>query len=71
MRKATCAIFVPGAIPPNIDTEVDVNELHSSFGLVLEKRLHDTRRQRGVTIMVERWECEGCSMAKGRAKPFT
>ena len=56
--------------PPNIDTEVDINEFHCSFGHVHKDLLLETAKQRGVTLTGELYECKGCSMAKGRKKPI-
>ena len=55
---------------PNIDTEVDINKLHCSFGHVQKELLLETTKQRDVTLTGELEECEGCSMAKGRRKPI-
>ena len=65
-----CATVAPVVEPSNIDTEVDLNELHSSFGHVHKERLLETAKQRGVTLMGEMQECKGCSTAKGRRKPI-
>ena len=67
---SACATIVPGVKPPNIDTEVDINEFHCSFGHVHKELLLETAKQRGVTLTGELHECKGCSMAKGRKKPI-
>ena len=67
---SACATFVPGVKPPNIDTEVDINEYHRSFGHVHKELLLETAKQRGVTLTVELHEYKGCSIAKGRKKPI-
>ena len=56
--------------PPNIDTEVDMNDFYCSFGRVREERLLETAKQHGVTLTGELQECEeGCPTAKKRRKP--
>ena len=67
---SACAIIVLGVKPPNIDTEVDINEFHCSFGHVHKELLLETAKQRGVTLTGELHERKGCSMAKGRKKPI-
>ncbi|CAM9984973.1 unnamed protein product [Ascophyllum nodosum] len=54
----------PWCETPNIDTEVDINEFHCSFGHVHKELLLETAKQRGVTLTGELHECKGCSMAK-------
>ena len=67
---SACATIVPGVKPPNIDTEVDNDEFHYSFGHVHKELLLETAKQRGVTLTGELHECKGCSMAKVRKKPI-
>ena len=45
-----CATIAPAVNPPNIDTEVDINEFHCSFGHVHKELLLETVKQRGVTL---------------------
>ena len=68
---SACATIVTGGVKknPNIDTEVDINEFHCSFGHVHKELLLETAKQRGVTLTGELHECKGCSMAMGRKKP--
>ena len=65
---SACATIVPGVKPPNLDTGVDINELHCSFGHVYKELLLETAKQRRVTLTGKLHECKGCSMAKGRKK---
>ena len=67
---SACATIVPGVKPPNIDTEVDINEFHCSFGHVHKELLLEMAKQRGVTLTGELHERKGCSIAKGRKKPI-
>ena len=68
--EGACAAIVPAVKPPNIDTEVAINEFHCSFGHVHKELLLETAKKRGVTLTGELHECKGCSMAKGRMKPI-
>ena len=68
---SACATIAPAMKPPNIGTEVDINEFHCSFGQVHKELLMETAKQRGFTLTDELQKCEGCSMAKGRKKPIT
>ena len=70
MHEATCATIAPVVKPRNINTEVDINEFHCSFGHVHKELLLETGKQRGVTLTGELQECEGCSMTKERRKPI-
>ena len=65
---SACATIVPAVKLPNIDTEVDINEFHCSFGHVHKELLLEMAKQRGVTLTGELHECKGCSMAKRRKK---
>ena len=67
---SACAAIASTVKTPNIDTEVDINECHCSFGHVHKEILLETAKQRGVTLTGELQECEECSMAKGRRKPI-
>ena len=68
---SACAKIAPAVKPPNIDTEVDINEFHCSYGHVHKELLLETAKQRGVTLTGELHECEGCSITKGRKKPIS
>ena len=67
---SACATISPAVKPPNIDTEVDINEFHCSFGHVHKELLLETAKQRDVTLTGELHECKRCSMAKVRKKPI-
>ena len=67
---STCVTIAPVVKPPNIDTEVNINEFHFYIGNVHKELLLKTAKQRGVTLTGELQECEGCSVAKGRRKPI-
>ena len=56
--------------PPNFNIDVDINDFHCSFGHVHEGLLRETAKQRNVNLTGTLQECEGCSIAKGRAKPI-
>ena len=68
---SACATIAPAVKPPNIDTEVDINEFHCSFGHGHKELLLETTKHRGITLTGELQEGNGCSMAKGRRKPMT
>ena len=51
--------------------DVDINDFHSSFGHVHEGLLRETAKQRNVNLIGTLRECQGCSIAKGRAKPIS
>ena len=53
------ATIAPAVKPPNIDTEVDVNKFHCSFGNYHKEHLLETAKQRGVTLTGELHECKG------------
>ena len=66
---SACATIAPAVKPPNMDTEVDINEFHCYFGHGHKELLLETAKQRGITLTGDLQEGEGCSMAKGRRKP--
>ena len=67
---SACATIAPAVKPPNIDTEVDINDFYCSFGHGHKELLLETAKQRGITLTGELQEGKGCSMAKGRRKPM-
>ena len=67
---SACTTIAPGVKPPKIDTDVDTNGFHCSFGDAHERLRLETAKHRGVTLTSGLRECEGCSMAKGRGKPI-
>ena len=67
---SACATIAPAVKPPNVDTEVDINGFHCSFGHTHKELLFEMAKQRGVTLTGELQEGECCSMAKGRRKPI-
>ena len=56
--------------PPIFKIDVDINDFHCSFGHVHEGLLRDTAKQQNVNLTGTLRECQGCSIAKGRAKPI-
>ena len=64
------ATIAPGVNLPKVDTEVDINEFHCSFGHVHKEHLLRTAEERGVTLRSELRDCEGCSMPKECGKPI-
>ena len=69
-NKAFRATIAPGVKPPNFNMDVDINVFHCSFGHVHEGLLRETAKQRNVNLTGTLRECQGCSIAKGRAKPI-
>ena len=67
---SACATVIAAVKPLNIDTEVDINKFHCSFGHVHKELLLETAKQRGDTLTGELHKCKGCSMAKGPRKPI-
>ena len=68
--EAFRATIAPGVKPPNFNIDVDINDFDCSFGHVHEGLLRETAKQRNVNLTGTLRECEGCSIAKGRAKPI-
>ena len=68
--KAFRATIAPGVKPPNFNMDVDINDFHCSFGHVHEGLLRETAKQRNDNLTGTLRECQGCSIAKGRAKPI-
>ena len=66
--KAFRATIAPGVKIPNFNMDVDINDFHCSFGHVLERLLRKTAKQRKVNLTGTLRECQGCSIAKERAK---
>ena len=54
--------------PPIFNMDVDINDFHCPFGHVHEGLLRQTAKQRNVNLTGTLRECQGCSIAKGRAK---
>ena len=52
------ATIAPAVKPPNVDTEVDINEFHCSFGHTHKELLFEMAKQRGVTLTGELQEGE-------------
>ena len=52
-----------------MNVNVDINDFHCLFSHVHEGRLHETAKQGNVNFTDALRECQGCSIAKGRAKP--
>ena len=69
--KAFRATIAPGVKPPNFNMNVDINDFPCSFGHVHEGLLRETAKQRNVNFTGTRRECQGCSIAKRRAKPIS
>ena len=57
--ESACATIHPAVKPPNIDTKVDINEFHCSFGHAHKELLLETAKQRGVALTGELHECKG------------
>ena len=66
--KAFRTTIAPGVKPPNFNMCVDINDFHYSFSHVYEGLLRETVKQRNVNLTGTLRECQGCSVAKGRAK---
>ena len=69
--KAFRATLIPGVKPPNFNMDIDINDFHGYFGHVYEGLLRKTSKQRNVNLTGTLWECQGCSIAKGHAKPIS
>ena len=69
--KAFRATIAPGVKPSNFDMYVDIKDFNCSFGHVHERLLRETAKQRNVNLTGTLQECQGCSIAKGRAKPIS
>ena len=69
--KAFRATIAPGVEPPNCNMDVDINDFHCSFGHGNEGLLRETAKQRNINLTGTLRECQGCSIAKGRAKPIS
>ena len=69
--KAFRATIAPGVKPSNFDMYIDIKDFHCSFGHVHEGLLRETAKQRNVNLTGTLQECQGCSIAKGRAKPIS
>ena len=70
-NKAFRATIAPGVNPPNFDMDVDINDFHCLFGHAHEGLLRETANQRNVNLTGTLRECQGCSIAEGRAKPIS
>ena len=68
--KAFRATIAPGVKSPNFYMDVDINDFHCSFGHVHEGLLREMAKQRNVNLTGTLRECQGFSIAKGRAKPI-
>ena len=68
--KAFRATIAPGVKPPNLNMDVDINDFHCSFGHVHGGLQRETAKQRNVNLTGTLREYQGCSIAKGRAKPI-
>ena len=68
--KAFRATIAPGVKPPNFNMDVDINDFNCSFGHVHEGLLRETAKQQNVNLTGTLRECQGCSIAKGRATPI-
>ena len=71
MTKASRATIAPGVKPPNFNMDDDNNDFHCSLGHVHEGGLRDTAKQQNANLTGTLRECQGCSLAKGRAKPIS
>ena len=69
--KAFRATIAPGVKPPNFNMNDDINDFHCSFGYVHEGLLRETAKQRNISLIGTLRECQGCSIAEGRAKPIS
>ena len=66
--KAFRSTIAPGVKPPNFNMDVDINDFHCSFYHVHEGFLRETAKQRNDNLTGTLRECQGCSIAKERAK---
>ena len=69
--KTFRATIAPGVKPSNFDMYVDIKDFHCSFGHVHEGLLRKTAKQRNVNLTGTLQECQGCPIAKGRAKTIS
>ena len=67
--KAFQATGVPGVRPFNFNMDVDIDDIHYSFGHVYDRLLRETAEQRNVNFTDKLRECRGRCIAKERAKP--
>ena len=70
-KEAFRATLAPGVNPPNFDMDVDINNFHCSFDHVHEGLLRETAKQQHINLTGTLRECQGCSIAKGRAKTIS
>ena len=68
--KAFRAAVAPGVEPPNFNMDVDISDFPCSFRHVHEGLLRETAKQQNVNLTGTLRECQGCFIAKGRAKPI-
>ena len=66
--RALAAIAL-GVPPPNFNMGADINDFHCSFGHIHEGPLRETAKKRNLNLTGVLRECQGCSIAEGRAKP--
>ena len=69
--KAFETIIAPGVKPSNYNMDVDSSDFHCPFGQVHEGFLCETAKQRNVNHTGTLRDCQGCFIAKGRAKPIS
>ena len=69
--KAFLAPIAPGVKPSNFNMDIDINDVHCSFGHVHEGLPRETAKQRNINLTGTLRECQGCSIAKERAKPIS
>ena len=69
--KAFQTTIAPGAKPSNFNMDVDSSDFHCPFGQVHEGFLCETAKQRNVNHTGTLRDCQGCFIAKGRAKPIS
>lgn len=53
----------------SMEKVIDVNEAHEIFGHIHEQALKDTAIMMGFKLVVKMKVCEGCALAKAKAKP--
>ena len=69
--KAFQTTIAPGVKPSNFNMDVDSSDFHCPFGQVHEGFLCETAKQRNVNHTGTLRDCQGCFIAKGRAKPIS
>ena len=69
--KAFQTTIAPGVKPSNFNIDVDSSDFHCSFGHVHEGFLYETAEQQDVNHTGTLRDCQGCFIAKGRAKPIS